>query len=225
MKMRQRELKFRFLATSFSQLALAAPQRLKPCGGAMSSQSSLNTKSRALVLFEQFRQCAPPEVKQKLPREWAELGAEELCDTAVWDGFAKYLSEIYVIERGGHREGQPLLLGSQYDYLGAVLNQTKARFGADGTDRSRIFFTCLDGNSKTDESKWMYKLKEKMLKIAFKFLRDSGATLDNSVMPVYGAQIAAINRAYAREGSSEARVARRELRTPSRPIVCASSNW
>ena len=77
----------------------------------MSSQSSLNTKSRALVLFEQFRQCAPPEVKQKLPREWAELGAEELCDTAVWDGFAKYLSEIYVIERGGHREGQPLLAG------------------------------------------------------------------------------------------------------------------
>ena len=183
----------------------------------MSSQSSLNTKSRALVLFEQFRQWAPPEVKQKLPREWAELGAEELCDTAVWDGFAKYLSEIYVIE-GGHREGQPLLLGSQYDYLGAVLNQTKARFGADGTDRSRIFFTCLDGNSKTDESKWMYKLKEKMCKIAFKFLRDSGATLDNSIMPVYGPQIAAINRAYAREGSSEARVARRELRTPSRPI-------
>ena len=80
--------------------------------------------------------------QQRLPKRWELLSAEQLCRMPVWDGFAKYLMEY--ISQSARSDDGFLAVGTQLDYFGAALNAAAARFKATGSDRVKIFFTCLD---------------------------------------------------------------------------------
>ena len=67
-------------------------------------------------------------------------------------GFAKYLYDEYVIEEGSRNEGRFLALGSQLDYVGALVNLAAARFKATGSAELREFFTMLDPKSNSDSA-------------------------------------------------------------------------
>ena len=104
--------------------------------------------------------------QQRLPKRWELLSAEQLCRMPVWDGFAKYLMEY--ISQSARSEDGFLAVGTQLDYFGAALNAAAARFKATGSDRVKIFFTCLDTKASTDEAQWLQKLRDKMVTSGFK---------------------------------------------------------
>ena len=167
------------------------------------SKSHANTKARALALFEAYRTSDGARASL-LPVRWDLLSAAQVCRTDVWDGFAEFLSEEYLSEASRDQDGH-LAIGTQLDYLGAALNQAAARFKAVGDASVKLFFTCLDGKASTDEADWLRKLKDKMVKRAFKRARDNGEEIDHSCTPVYGEDVRKICRAFAREGSAQAR--------------------
>ena len=78
-----------------------------------------------------------------------------------------------------------LAVGTQLDYFGAALNAAAARFKATGSDRVKIFFTCLDTKASTDEAQWLQKLRDKMVATGFKRAQESGEKVDHSVTPLY----------------------------------------
>ena len=168
----------------------------------MTSKSRVNTKSRALDLFEEFRTSSDARAS-RLPRPWQKLSAAQLCRAEVWDDFIQFLSEEYISETADSEDGL-LSIGTQLGYLGPVLNEAAARFKATVDDRVKLFFTCLDPKASTDAAAWLKKQKDKMVKLAFKRAKENGEELDTSCTPVYGEDVRKICRAFAREGSSEA---------------------
>ena len=131
----------------------------------MTSKSRVNTKSRALDLFEECRTSSDARAS-RLPRPWQKLSAAQLCRAEVWDDFIQFLSEEYISETADSEDGL-LSIGTQLGYLGAVLNEAAARFKATGDDRVKLFFTCLDPKASTDAAAWLKKQKDKMVKLAF----------------------------------------------------------
>ena len=141
--------------------------------------------------------------QQRLPKRWELLSAEQLCRMPVWDGFAKYLMEY--ISQSARSDDGFLAVGTQLDYFGAALNAAAARFKATGSDRVKIFFTCLDTKASTDEAVWLQRLRDKMVATGFKRAQESGEQVDHSVTPLYmyPEHVHKICRAFAREGSAE----------------------
>ena len=105
-----------------------------PC--ALSSEGESESwnlgKSNYLRLFDVFRKshtaylAAYPNAFQKLPE--CVVTRREL-----YEHFANYLLEVYIIAPGNKNAGQPLACSTVCNGLGALLNMVKVRFGASGS--------------------------------------------------------------------------------------------
>ena len=164
------------------------------------SKSHANTKARSLDLFEEYR-VSSDEAKKLLPRTWNQLTAAQVCRIPVWDGYAEYVSRVP--KQTGPDAGETTLaIGTVLDYLGAALNCAAARFKATGDDSVKIFFTCLDSKSSTDEAVWLQKLRNRLIREALEDAKETGAVLDKSCTPIDSEHVRAMARALSLEGSA-----------------------
>jgi len=90
-----------------------------------------------------------------------------------------YKSEV------GKNKGKPLGVDSALGYLGCLLNQAKVKYKATGSDKSKLFLTCLEENSTTDAGIWLRGLKKNMTREIFQTNTGSGEELDFSAEPIY----------------------------------------
>lgn len=118
------------------------------------------------------------------PSIWEELPESILCDKDIYGRLATFLTKVYKTETGKNK-GEPLGLDSALGYLGSLLNQAKVKFKAVGSDKSKLFLTCMDENSTTDAGYWLKGLKKNITRDIFQKRVGSGEELDHSAEPIY----------------------------------------
>ena len=136
-------------------------------------------KANYLRLFDVFRTshtaylAAYPTGFQDLP-EWV-VSRREL-----YENFATYLLEVYIIAPGNKNAGQPLACSTVCNGLGALLNMVKVRFGGSGSIETKLFLTCLELRANTPSSKWLMGLKTNLQRRSFKRAMAAGKKMDTS---------------------------------------------
>uniref|UniRef100_A0A7S0Q1S6 Uncharacterized protein n=1 Tax=Coccolithus braarudii TaxID=221442 RepID=A0A7S0Q1S6_9EUKA len=139
------------------------------------SNSWLQQKANVARIFSQF-QAQDPE----LSVNWEFLSPAVLCARPVHERFAHFLVHVYVIQAGVKNAGMPFTFQSVLNYLGSHLNRAASRFIATGSAEIKELFFCLESKSGSESAKWLRKLKEKIVKIAFERAVKLGEQLDNS---------------------------------------------
>ena len=104
-----------------------AGQKKKGSSGKTLSESALRGQSRALTLFHEFRCSTPALVGTYTDREWDELPEEMLCSAPVYEDFADYISDVYVIPAGNEGAVDPLDFNTQAKYWSSALNAAAAK--------------------------------------------------------------------------------------------------
>ena len=131
-----------------------------------------------------------------------EASEEELCRYAPYDAFAEFLLNEH---NANEVEDKRLKSSSVCTYLCCALNMAEVKFKSTTSNPdTKIFFTCLEACG-TEASKWLVKLKHKLLQDDFIRRAETGQAWDESVEPVYAEHIMAIVGAYKREGTAEVR--------------------
>ena len=165
------------------------------------SDSSKQMRARAKALFDLFR--ASDTVRAELfHAPFEELGEEVACSTELYSGFAKFIMDEYMVDKGASA-GRHLACGTALDYLGALLNLAAAKFKAVGRPSTRMFFTCLDVKATTDEAEWLRGLKNNLIRADFERRKEAGEELDTSVTPIYSMHVQSMIKALMIEGSAE----------------------
>ena len=70
------------------------------------------------------------------------------------------------------------------------MNMAKAKFGATGTDATKLFFTALDKGATTESHAWYKKLKDRIWRICFQRAKEAGEKMDSSADPLYAKDFA-----------------------------------
>jgi len=118
------------------------------------------------------------------PSPFDDLPESVVCDQDIYGRLATYLTKVYKSEVGKNK-GKPLGVDSALGYLGCLLNQAKVKYKATGSDKSKLFLTCLEENSTTDAGIWLRGLKKNMTREIFQTNTGSGEELDFSAEPIY----------------------------------------
>jgi hypothetical protein len=119
------------------------------------------------------------------------------------------LAKDYLIDTGTHK-GKHLSTDTALNYLSSAMNQASSRFKATTvSDATRLFFTCLDPNSFTDEAQWLKRVKKEVIRWNFQRAMLAGEKMDHSAEPLFLEDVKAMCKSYAKEGSRQA--ARRKL--------------
>ena len=115
-----------------------------------------------------------------------------------WEFFATFLSKVYKIPVSF----EYLAASTAIAYLRIMLNLAKEKFTS---AESRVFYSCLNLSSGTDEAFWLKKLQDNMIRVSFERDRAAGkAQEDSGQTPLYIFHITALMLAYSKGGSAEA---------------------
>lgn len=188
-----------------------------PSGVQGESESINQQRSNVRRIFnEHFRDWAPVRGKYRVPFD--QLAESVVCSEQLYEDFSAYLVNedgTGYVQSTGQYNGHKLSLGSVEDYLGCLLNLAAARFKATGDLKTKMFFTCLDAKSTTDQARWLQKLKaHKIVRILFQRAMESGEVMDKSVPPIFLQEVRRLCEALLREGSDEVRAPSRAIPTP-----------
>ncbi|XRB19838.1 hypothetical protein RI054_22g96850 [Pseudoscourfieldia marina] len=131
---------------------------------------------------------------------WSDCTEEELTSKARYARFADFLVDGY-----RSKENEQLSINPAANYLTTLINLAKARVATSERKETRMFFTCLEKNSATEESAWLEGLKHNMKRVIFERQKEHGELIDKSATPIYSDTIRACVRAYQlTTGSAEA---------------------
>ena len=183
---------------------MAAQANAGSVRGKGSSSSWTSQQSNVIRIFNLFRLYSP-DVSQLLPSPWDELPEDVLCtnERDVYGKFAHYLLHVYLIEIGDSK-GQHLRVDPATNYFSTSINLAYTKFHANGSAKTKLFFTCLNIKAGTAESKWMIGMKKEIQRVCFTRSMAAGEELDHSETPIYHHSILLMIRALSREGSPEA---------------------
>mmetsp|Transcript_14278 Transcript_14278/g.34351 ORF Transcript_14278/g.34351 Transcript_14278/m.34351 type:complete len:287 (-) Transcript_14278:1198-2058(-) len=168
--------------------------------GLVDSTSWQASKQTVAALFEVYRIASDPRpVGVPMGRVKTQKHVIELCREPVFDGFADYLTRT-------HRTPQdkPLAYRTVLGYMGCALNMASVTASTVHTDKTALFFTCLDKmRSSTSHAIWYRRLKDKIVRWGFQHSMDTGEDLDKSDTPLYPEDVRHICRALALHGTAE----------------------
>lgn len=139
------------------------------------SESWLRQKANVARIFTEFQ-----EQDTHLSVSWELLSASVLCDRPIYERFAHFLVHVYVIPKGVKNAGLSLGGQSVLNYLGSLINRAATRFLPAGTPDIKEFFFCLESKSGSASTKWLQKLKQKIIKLTFERAVKLGEQIDNS---------------------------------------------
>ena len=140
------------------------------------SESWLRQKANVARIFTEFQ-----EQDTHLSVSWELLSASVLCDRPIYERFAHFLEvHVYVIPKGVKNAGLPLGGQSVLNYLGSLIYRAATRFLAAGAPGIKEFFFCLESKSGSASTKWLQKLKQKIIKLTFERAVKLGEQIDNS---------------------------------------------
>ena len=120
-------------------------------------------KANVARIFTEFQEQDP----ELLSVEWDLLSSSVLCDRPVYERFAHFLVHVYLIPSGSKNAGLPLGGQSVLNYLGSLINRAASKFQATGGPDIKEFFFCLEAKSGSASTKWLQKLKQKIVKLTF----------------------------------------------------------
>ena len=106
----------------------AGQKKHKGSSGKTLGESAKRGQGRALTLFHEFRCSTPALIATYTDQAWDELPEEMLCSTPVYEDFADYISDVYVIPVGNEGAGNPLDFNTQAKYWSSALNAAAAKF-------------------------------------------------------------------------------------------------
>ena len=133
-------------------------------------------KANVARIFTEFQEQDP----ELLSVEWDLLSSSVLCDRPVYERFAHFLVHVYLIPSGSKNAGLPLGGQSVLNYLGSLINRAASKFQATGGPDIKEFFFCLEAKSGSASTKWLQKLKQKIVKLTFERAVSLGEQMDNS---------------------------------------------
>lgn len=171
-------------------------------GSGGTSESWGSYKTCAMRSFESYR-VHDPAIEAKLPHPFDDLRVGHVCQRSVWEGFASFMFDKYIIPEGSKNSGGHLACSTAIGYLNAMLNVAKGKFAAVGTAEVKLFFTCLDGSSQTAESNWLRGLRNNMLRLWFERAKQNGDEMDMSAEPLYIDDMKSIVECYSMYNTSE----------------------
>ena len=166
------------------------------------SKSSKQTRSRALQLFDEFRNSTPERLEQ-LPDPFDALGADALLSQATHGGFALFMIDEVIIPKGQRNAGKNYAHGTALDYMGAFLNLCDAKCKPTASPAGLQFLACLDSRSTSDSAKWWRGVKNYVIRTGFMRMRDAGEEMDKSAAPLSLPHVQAMCRSLALEGSAQ----------------------
>lgn len=117
---------------------------------------------------------------------WNNLTEAEATNPELYTYFATFLVMGYT--HGPKKKS--LAHGTVKGYLGCLMNMAKAKFGATGTDATKLFFTALDKGATTESHAWYKKLKDRVWRICFQRAKEAGEKMDSSADPLYAKDFA-----------------------------------
>jgi len=171
-------------------------------GSAGTSDATKAAQRNALRLFEK---CLGQGTDEPWAgRTWDSLDESILCSHGVYESFAYFLTVTYIIEPGARNAGKHLAVETVLNTLGLVLNLARAKFAATGSDATKLFFTCLDSQSRTPHASWLRGLKINIRRRCFIRSRDAGEDTDQSATPIYFHHLEQITTALATKATPEA---------------------
>ena len=168
------------------------------------SDSWLSQKSNVKKIFDAFR-IAKPEYKVLAPVPLIQLSAAQMCSRQLWESAVTFLVREYKITTGEHA-GQALRHTNVLNYLRSAMRICEDICKQRGARQS--FWSCLDTGSLSDDAQWFKGLKKNVNRELFERAKVSGESIDGSAVPLYLEDLEALNRAYCKQGSSEAAGAR-----------------
>ncbi len=185
-------------------MAEVVAQTAGSVSGRGSSSSWTQQQKNVIRIFNLFRLYSP-DVARKLPAPWDELPEEILCtnENDIYGLFAHFLLNVYLIEVG-ESKGQFLKVDPVTNYFSTSINLAFVKFHAKGSDKTKLFFTCLNFKAGTPESKWLIGMKKEITRVCFQRSIAAGEELDHSETPLYHKLFRLMIRAYSREGSPDA---------------------
>ena len=125
-----------------------------------------------------------------------EMPQSILSNTEVYALFASYLTREYKQE-GGRNSGDFLAYDSVLGYFGSIMNQAKDKFKATGTDKARLFFTCVDSDANTEAALWYKGLMKTLKRELFERSKVEGEVMDQSATSLFLSHIRSmVNNGY-----------------------------
>jgi hypothetical protein len=92
------------------------------------------------------------DIVKLLPEKFNDTPAKTLCTMNTFSRFAHYLTNVYK-----QASGEFLAVGTLTDYFWTSINMAKDQHNHNGSDSTKLFFTCLLG-SGNEQSNWLFKL-------------------------------------------------------------------
>ena len=80
--------------------------------------------------------------------DWDNLDETVVCGWELWDRLANFLTNEYIIIGGVRNSGQALAGSTAVNVLSALMNKASAKFAPGGSSATKLFFSCLDPNSR-----------------------------------------------------------------------------
>ena len=80
--------------------------------------------------------------------DWDNLDETVVCGWELWDRLANFLTKEYIISKGLRNSGQALAGSTAVNVLSALMNKASAKFAPGGSSTTKLFFSCLDPNSR-----------------------------------------------------------------------------
>ena len=118
-------------------------------------------------------------------KTWDNMIEAEATNPELYTYFATFLVMGYTGPKN-----KPLAHGTVKGYPGSLMNMAKAKFGATGTDATKLFFTALDKGATTEAHEWYKKLKDRIWRICFERAKEAGTKMDSSADPLYAKDFA-----------------------------------
>jgi hypothetical protein len=148
-------------------MAEVVAQTAGSVSGRGSSSSWTQQQNNVIRIFNLFRLYSP-DVARKLPAPWDELSEEILCtnENYIYGCFVHFLLYVYLIEVG-ESKGQFLKVDPVTNYFSTSINLAFVKFHAKGSDKTKLFFTCLNFKAGTPESKWLIGMKKEITRVCF----------------------------------------------------------
>ena len=120
------------------------------------SESITSQRVNVLRIFDAFRD-STDERRTTYTDAFDNLPAEIICARLVYQQYAEFLVEEYIIPPGVRNAGQRLKCNTVLDYLGCLLNIAFMIFGT--VAQHAMFFTARDGSNVTDDARWFQGVK------------------------------------------------------------------
>ena len=111
-----------------------------------------------------------------------ELGI--FCGCEIYERFAFFLVYTYKIS-ANRNTGSFLAEASALNHLGAVMQLARAKFEVQGSADIKLFFTCVDPNSKSKAAMWFKGVKYGLRRAISQRAMKDGDDADQSATPIH----------------------------------------